>query len=72
MRIYQKSPPVQEKEIMAIMPNSVTQAVRSKYASVARSGLSTNHPGVQAVAEAFGYTPEQLASIPAEANLATT
>ena len=25
--------------------------------------------GVQAVAEAFGYTPEQLASIPAEANM---
>ena len=25
--------------------------------------------GVRAVAEAFGYTPEQLASIPAEANM---
>jgi SAM-dependent methyltransferase len=31
--------------------------------------LSGDHQGVKAVAEAFGYTPEQLASIPAEANL---
>jgi SAM-dependent methyltransferase len=43
--------------------------VQSKYASVAKSGLSTGHSGVRAVAEAFGYTPEQLASIPAEANM---
>src|SRR5262249_39018839 len=27
------------------------------------------HEGVKAVAEAFGYTPEELASIPAEANM---
>ena len=33
------------------------------------SGLSTDHDGVRAVAEAFGYTREQLASIPAEANM---
>src|SRR5262249_1502542 len=30
---------------------------------------STGHAGVRAVAEAFGYTPEELASIPAEANM---
>ena len=42
--------------------------MQSKYASVAKSGLSTSI-GVRAVAEAFGYTPEQLASIPAEANM---
>ncbi|MEN6451740.1 MAG: arsenite methyltransferase [Thermoguttaceae bacterium] len=47
----------------------ITEAVQSKYASLAKSGLSTNHDGVKAVAEAFGYTPEQLASIPAEANM---
>ncbi len=51
------------------MSENVTQAVQSKYASVAQSGLSTAHSGVRAVAEAFGYTPEQLASIPAEANM---
>jgi ubiquinone/menaquinone biosynthesis C-methylase UbiE len=43
--------------------------VRSKYAAVAASGLSGEQAGVRAVAEAFGYTPEELASVPAEANL---
>jgi SAM-dependent methyltransferase len=38
-------------------------------APVSASGLSTGHSGVRAVAEAFGYTAEQLASIPAEANM---
>jgi SAM-dependent methyltransferase len=47
----------------------ITKTVQSKYASVAKSGLSTSQSGVRAVAEAFGYTPEQLASIPAEANM---
>jgi ubiquinone/menaquinone biosynthesis C-methylase UbiE len=36
---------------------------------VAKSGLSSEHDGVRAVAEAFGYSPEELASIPAEANM---
>ena len=44
---------------------SIEQAVKSKYGAVATSGLSSDHAGVKAVAEAFGYTPEQLASIPA-------
>jgi len=48
---------------------SVQNVVREKYASVATSGLSSNHDGVRAVAEAFGYSPEELASIPAEANM---
>jgi arsenite methyltransferase len=48
---------------------SVEEVVRDKYASVATSGLSTNHDGVRAVAEAFGYSPHELASIPAEANM---
>ena len=51
------------------MAENITQVVQSKYASVAKSGLSTGHSGVRAVAEAFGYTSEQLASIPAEANM---
>ena len=51
------------------MSDVIEQAVKSKYGSVAKSGLSTDHSGVRAVAEAFGYTPEQLASIPAEANM---
>ncbi|MEX0612597.1 MAG: arsenite methyltransferase [Pirellulales bacterium] len=48
---------------------SIEQVVREKYASVATSGLSTEHDGVRAVAEAFGYSAEELASIPAEANM---
>jgi SAM-dependent methyltransferase len=51
------------------MPESITEAVRAKYGSVAASGLSTEQSGVKAIAEAFGYTPEELASIPAEANM---
>jgi arsenite methyltransferase len=31
--------------------------------------LSSDHAGVRAVAEAFGYAPDELASIPAEANM---
>src|SRR5581483_4919315 len=51
------------------MSEVIERAVRSKYGAVATSGLSTEHAGVRAVAEAFGYTPEELASIPAEANM---
>ena len=51
------------------MSETIRDAVQSKYASVARSGLSGQQDGVRGVAEAFGYTPEQLASIPAEANM---
>src|SRR6202051_2078717 len=52
-----------------IMSQVIEQAVKSKYGSVATSGLSTDHDGVRAVAEAFGYSAEELASIPAEANM---
>jgi arsenite methyltransferase len=52
------------------MSETITEVVRAKYGSVAASGLSTDHGGVKAVAEAFGYTAEELASIPAEANMA--
>jgi len=48
---------------------SVEELVRSKYASVAISGLSSDQDGVRAVAEAFGYSPQELTSIPAEANM---
>ena len=51
------------------MSENIEQAVRSRYGSVALSDLSSNQDGVRAVAEAFGYTPEELASIPAEANM---
>jgi arsenite methyltransferase len=49
--------------------SSVVDQVRDKYAAIAASALSGEHSGVREVAEAFGYTPEELASIPAEANM---
>src|SRR5262249_32488450 len=51
------------------MSDSIIDQVQSKYAAVAASALSSDHAGVREVAEAFGYTPEELASIPAEANM---
>ena len=39
------------------MSDDIKQAVESKYAFLAQSGLSTGHAGVRAVAEAFGYRP---------------
>lgn len=52
-----------------ILMNKTTALVREKYGDTARSGLSTEDPGIRAVAEAFGYSAEELASIPAEANM---
>jgi arsenite methyltransferase len=51
------------------MPDKIIEAVRSKYAEVAKSGLSSEQSGVKSVAEAFGYSAEELDSIPAEANM---
>jgi SAM-dependent methyltransferase len=51
------------------MSQVIEQAVKSKYGAVAASGLSSDHSGVRAVAEAFGYSPEELASIPSAANM---
>ncbi|MCY2952474.1 MAG: arsenite methyltransferase [Planctomycetota bacterium] len=51
------------------MSQSIQQAVRDRYGSVATSGLSSDQAGVRAVAEAFGYTPQELHAIPAQANM---
>src|SRR5258707_12517524 len=51
------------------MSEPILEQVRSKYGSVAVKGLSSDHAGVNAVAQAFGYSAEELASIPAEANM---
>src|SRR5262249_47586765 len=51
------------------MSEQILRQVQSQYAAVASSFRSGQQNGVRAVAEAFGYTPEELASIPAEANL---
>lgn len=51
------------------MSEQLEQAVRSRYGAVAVSNLSSAQDGVRAVAEAFGYSSEELSSIPAEANM---
>ncbi|HLA12836.1 MAG TPA: arsenite methyltransferase [Pyrinomonadaceae bacterium] len=51
------------------MSQQIEEAVKSRYGAVATSPLSSTNSGVRAVAEAFGYSPEELASIPAEANM---
>src|SRR5678816_2351257 len=51
------------------MSENIERAVRSRYGSIALSNLSSEQDGVRQVAEAFGYTPEELASIPADANM---
>ena len=47
----------------------ILESVRSKYGAVAESSVSTQNAGAKAIAEAFGYTPEELTSIPAAANM---
>lgn len=51
------------------MSEKIEKVVQDKYGQVARSGLSSEQEGVRAVAQAFGYSPDELASIPAEANM---
>jgi SAM-dependent methyltransferase len=51
------------------MSTNIEEVVKARYGSVATSGLSSDQAGVRAVAEAFGYSPEELAAIPAEANM---
>ena len=48
---------------------STTDLVKEKYGETARVGLSSDDASVRAVAQAFGYSAEELASIPAEANM---
>ena len=53
----------------AQLSEQLLDSVKSKYGAVAESSLSSDHAGVRAVAEAFGYSAEELTSIPAEANM---
>lgn len=48
---------------------NATDIVKARYGAVAESSLSSHHAGVRAVAEAFGYSAEELTSIPAQANM---
>ena len=51
------------------MNKNIQDVVASKYGAIAGSGLSGDHVGVRDVAEAFGYSVEELRSIPAGANM---
>lgn len=51
------------------MSQNIEAAVRARYGNVAVAHLSSEQEGIRAVAEAFGYSPQELASIPAEANM---
>lgn len=51
------------------MSQEIKMVVQERYGAAARSHLSNDAPGVARVAQAFGYSPEELASIPASANL---
>ena len=50
------------------MSDEIIEQVRAKYAAAAGS-LSGDHAGVRAVAEAFGYSLDELSAVPTEANL---
>ncbi len=47
----------------------IEKVVQSRYGAVATRGLSSDNERVRSVAEAFGYSAEELGSIPAEANM---
>jgi len=50
-------------------PAETLEALQRQYGEVARSSLSNESTGVRRVAEAFGYSADELQSLPPEANL---
>lgn len=51
------------------MNDSISDAVRQGYGQVARQGLGSHQDGIRSIANAFGYSDEELKSIPQEANM---
>jgi arsenite methyltransferase len=51
------------------MSGDIERTVQSRYGAMAQSGLSSDRDDVRQVAAAFGYTEEELRSIPADANM---
>src|SRR3989442_722456 len=51
------------------MSKQIEKVVQERYGSIAASNLSSENTGARAIAEAFGYSGADLASIPAEANM---
>lgn len=50
-------------------PGEIRERVKDRYGALARCDVGSHQEATRAVAVAFGYSPEDLASIPAEANL---
>lgn len=48
---------------------SLLNAVQDQYGAVARSNLSNDAAAVRSVAQAFGYSTDDLASLPSQANM---
>lgn len=48
---------------------SIQNVVQDQYGAVARSNLSNESAAVRSVAQAFGYSAEDLASLPSQANM---
>jgi hypothetical protein len=51
------------------MSANIEKVIQGKYGQVAVSGLSSSQQGIRSVAQAFGYSVEELNSIPATANM---
>jgi len=51
------------------MSQSISDAVRDGYGNVARQGLGSHQDPIKGIAQAFGYSEEQLSSVPQEANM---
>jgi SAM-dependent methyltransferase len=51
------------------MTSDIRDIVKEKYGQVAASGLTNDDAGVRRVAEAFGYSADELGAIPAGANM---
>lgn len=48
---------------------SILNSIQDQYGAVARSSLSNDSAAVRSVAQAFGYTADELASLPPQANM---
>lgn len=48
---------------------TILDAIQLQYGAVARSGISNDSAAVRSVAQAFGYSEEDLASLPPQANM---
>lgn len=58
-----------KENMISRQPADMLRTVHDQYAAVARSELSNDSSAVRTVASAFGYSEEELASLPAEANM---